>query len=524
MKKNNAVVYARVSTDEQAIKGYSIENQERQALDYIKRKGYNLVNLYKEDYSAKDFDNRPEWKKLMNYLKANKGKVQSVIISKWDRFSRNLFGTLEMTKILGEMGIIVECIDQPIDYDNPDALISFAISAAMAEAENRKISLRTTAGMRQASLNGCWVGKPPLGYQRDWVIKGTVTKNATLKPDSNSIIVEKIFQYFTIHNLSADSIRNKIYSEYGRKISKQGVLDILKNVCYVGKVKIKKYKSEPEIIVKGYHLPIISDEVFQEAQQIMIGKKRMHLRKDNREAFPLKEIIRCSVCGLSFTASITTKKRGLKKYPYYHCSKTKGHDRYPVQVVHDCFGRVLKQFKVKHEILNLYRAMVIDTINSHNKEVLAEKRKIEQDLEKVRSRIKNAEDLLADGIENKEVCLSMLKRFRDEEDMLIMKHATLKSEAMPKVGDVEYLLALFNSFDVLYSLSDYPLKKKIVSSIFPKPVIFSKDHFRTEQVSPLLELLILNSNNLQGLKIETSHFKSGSSSSAPPVGLEPTTL
>ena len=131
---------------------------------------------------------------------------------------------------------------------------------------------------------------------------------------------------------------------------------------------------------------------------------------------------------------------------------------------------------------------------------------------------------MADGIENKEVCLSMLKRFRDEEDMLIMKHATLKSEAMPKVGDVEYLLALFNSFDVLYSLSDYPLKKKIVSSIFPKPVIFSKDHFRTEQVSPLLELLILNSNNLQGLKIETSHFKSGSSSSAPPVGLEPTTL
>jgi hypothetical protein len=429
-----------------------------------------------------------------------------------------------MTRKLKKVGVTVDCIDQPIDYDNPDALISFAISAAVSEAENTKISLRTTAGMRQASLNGCWVGKPPLGYERDWGVKGTIKKNATLKPDSNSIIVEKIFEYFTLHNLSAESIRNKVYNEYGKKISKQGILDILKNVCYIGKVRIKKYKNEPELIVKGYHTAIISDDIFQEAQQIMSGKKRKHIRKDNREAFPLKEIIRCSICDLAYTASITTKNGGVKKYPYYHCSKTKGHDRYPVKLVHDCFEGVIKQFKVKDEILNLYRAVVIDTINSHNEGVLVEKSKIDKEVDVVRERIKSTEDLLADEVGNKDTFLNMLKRYKEEEDALVMKHASLKAEAMPKDRDIDYLLALFNSFDVLYQVSDFPLKKKIVSSIFPKPMIFSKDHFRTEQVSPLLELLILNSNNLRGLKIETSHFKSGSSSSAPPAGLEPATL
>ena len=514
MGKDNVIIYARVSTDEQANRGYGIESQEMAAKDYVRRNGYNLLSVIREDFSAKTF-NRPEWQKLMDYIKSNKGLVQRLVVLKWDRFSRNVIDTLEMARKLRKMGVTIDCIEQPIDLDNPDALISFAISAAVSETENTKISLRTKAGMRQASLNGCWVGKPPLGYERDWGIKGAITKDATLKPDSNAIIIEKIFEYFTQHNLSSESIRKRIFKEYGKKLSKQGILDILKNVCYIGKVKIKRYKNEPESIVNGYHTAIISVDTFQQAKQIMIGKKRKHIRKDNREAFPLKEIIRCSICGLAFTASITTKNKGLKKYPYYHCSKTKGHDRYPVQLVHDYFVGVLKQFKVKDEILNLYRAVIVDTINAHNKGIFVEKSRIEQEVEKVRSRIKNTEDLLADGLENKDACLSMLKRFREEENTLIMKHASLKAEAMPKDGDVEYLLALFNSFDALYQESDFPLKKQIVSSIFPKPMIFSNDHFRTEQVSPLLELLILNCNNLQGLKIETSHFKSGSSSEAP---------
>ena len=522
MKKDNAIIYARVSTDEQANRGYGLENQEMLATDYVRRKGHNLLFVIKEDFSAKTF-NRPEWQKLMDYIKSNKGLVQRIVVLKWDRFSRNIIDTLEMVRKLRALGVTIDCIDQPIDYDNPDSLISFAISAAVSEAENTKISLRTMAGMRQASLNGCWVGKPPLGYERDWEEKGTIKKNATLKPDSNAVIVEKIFEYFTRENLSAEGIRIKIYREYGKKISKQGILDILKNVCYVGRVKVKKYRDEPESIVKGYHTALISVDTFQEAQQIMSGKKRKHIRKDNREAFPLKEIIRCSICDLAFTASITTKNGGAK-YPYYHCSKTKGHDRYPVKLVHDCFEDVLMQFKVKDEILSLYKAVVIDTINAHNKGILVEKGKIEKEVVLVRERIRNTEDMLADGVGSKEDWLNMLNRYREQEDALIMKHATLKAEAMPKGGDVEYLLALFNSFDVLYKVSDFSLKKKIVSSIFPKPMVFSKDHFRTEQVSPLLELLILNSNNLRGLKIKTSHFKSGSSSSAPPVGLEPTTL
>ena len=73
MKNKNVIVYTRVSTDEQAQQGYSLQHQEVTATAYCNLKEYNILNLYKEDYSAKSFI-RPEWEKVMEFIKANKGK------------------------------------------------------------------------------------------------------------------------------------------------------------------------------------------------------------------------------------------------------------------------------------------------------------------------------------------------------------------------------------------------------------------------------------------------------------------
>lgn len=517
MKNSNVVIYLRVSTDEQANQGYSLEYQESTTIRHCKNKNYNVLKIFKEDYSAKTFD-RPVWNELVTFIKNSKGLVEKLVILKWDRFSRNLHESLAELKQLEKMKVKIDCVEQPIDYNDIDSKLMHVLHLLIPELENEKISQRTRDGMRQASLNGCWVGKPPLGYDRAWVQVDANRRNATLKPNSNAEVVVKIFDYFTKSGLSSDSIRKSINAEYGMRISKQGVLGILTNLCYLGRVKVKAHKDEPAVVVNGYHEGIVAEDIFYEAQDILKGKRRRHIRKDNREYFPLKEVIKCSVCGLSFTASITTKNKGLSKYPYYHCCKTKGHDRYPAETIHSIFEQVLKGLKVKDEILKLYEKVIIDTINIHNQGILIEKAKIENDITKVRARIQNVEDMLADGVADKQLCSSMLGRYKDEENALIMKHATLKSEAMPKPSDVEYLIGLFNSFDVLYKKSNYGVKKKIVSSIFPKPMVFLKDHFRTEEVSPLLELLVLNSNNLQGLKIEKSHFKSGSLSSAPLSG------
>ena len=86
MKK--AILMTRVSSDEQA-KGYSLGDQEDRLVKYCEFNNIEIVEIYREDHSAKDF-NRLEWKNIYNYIKRNSKKVDLLLFTSWDRFSRNI--------------------------------------------------------------------------------------------------------------------------------------------------------------------------------------------------------------------------------------------------------------------------------------------------------------------------------------------------------------------------------------------------------------------------------------------------
>src|SRR5687768_1069215 len=118
--KKNIIIYIRVSTDEQARSGFSPNHQEMVIKAYCKAKGYNIIQIVREDYSAKTF-NRPEWLKIMAFLKANKKSIDAIVCLRWDRFSRNLEESLRVLRQLREMGVTLETVEQPLDMDNPDS-------------------------------------------------------------------------------------------------------------------------------------------------------------------------------------------------------------------------------------------------------------------------------------------------------------------------------------------------------------------------------------------------------------------
>lgn len=77
----NVILYVRVSTDEQADKGYSLRDQEAKLLHYCKEQQYNVIDTYREDYSAKTFK-RPEFKKLLAFCKSNKKQIDELLLVK----------------------------------------------------------------------------------------------------------------------------------------------------------------------------------------------------------------------------------------------------------------------------------------------------------------------------------------------------------------------------------------------------------------------------------------------------------
>ena len=65
--KRKAILYIRVSTDEQAEKGYSLKHQQERLERYCEFQNIDVVATYQDDHSAKSFE-RPEFQNLLSNL------------------------------------------------------------------------------------------------------------------------------------------------------------------------------------------------------------------------------------------------------------------------------------------------------------------------------------------------------------------------------------------------------------------------------------------------------------------------
>ena len=85
----NAIIYCRVSTQEQAETGFSLEAQEETCRNYAKNRGYRILKTFIERGESAKTLNRTQLKNLILYAKNNYDNIDAVIIYKIDRLSRN---------------------------------------------------------------------------------------------------------------------------------------------------------------------------------------------------------------------------------------------------------------------------------------------------------------------------------------------------------------------------------------------------------------------------------------------------
>mgnify|MGYP001389988491 CR=1 FL=1 len=153
---------SRVSSDEQA-KGVSLGVQYEQLTNYCKRKDIEVVAHYKEDHSAKDF-NRPEFQNFLRFAKKNKNTIDYLLVTSWDRFSRNVTDSFVMIRRLRTMGIEVQAIEQPIDFKVPESKAMLALNLVLPEIDNDRRSIKIRGGIRGSLKAGRWCRMAPMGY------------------------------------------------------------------------------------------------------------------------------------------------------------------------------------------------------------------------------------------------------------------------------------------------------------------------------------------------------------------------
>ncbi|XZH99047.1 recombinase family protein [Clostridium perfringens] len=329
-------IYCRVSTDEQAEFGYSIDEQKRLLEEWCKANDYIIYKCYSDrGISGKNIKDRPALKELLS--DAKEGKFDMVISWKINRVSRKLEDVLKIVNLLEKNNITFKSYSEPFETDTPAGRMQFQMMALIGEFERGTIAQNVKMGMIAKAKTGNWCGGRVLGY--DLVPNNSPEeekkgKNKLEINEKEAEIVRFIFNEYS-KGKGYKAITNKMNklgykTKKGNNFSVGSIRDILTNPVYIGEIRynVRQNWSEKRrrninpnpIRVKGKHEAIIDRELWDKVQLILESKKGKPSRIYDGE-YPLTGILRCPKCGAGMVISRTTNRLadGSKKRIAYYC-------------------------------------------------------------------------------------------------------------------------------------------------------------------------------------------------------------
>ncbi len=512
-----AILYIRVSTDEQADKGYSLKHQEERLRKYCEMHNIEVIEIHQEDYSAKTF-NRPTFTKLLMGLKRHRAKADLLLFTKWDRFSRNTGDAYGMINTLHKLGVDPQAIEQPLDLTIPENKIMLAFYLAAPEVENDRRALNVFVGMRRAKKEGRWMATAPRGYKN--VISEDNKK--TIVPSQDAPIIKWAFEELAKGLLLVDDIRKKCNAK-GLKCSKNNFWHLIRNPVYYGKLHIPAYKEEDEMITQGIHEPLITEALFNKVQDVLRsrGRKKKY-RISIKEELPLRGFLRCPKCNNNLTGSASTGGSGIKHF-YYHC--TKGcPERVKAFIVNDSFSDHLKNMVFRLEAHDLYQDVMREIFESNTGTKVVSQKEIQAEIEKNRERLNNAQQMMLDGELSPEDYKAIKRRYEPIIDGLVRQHM----ESSGIEGEFKRYLKkgvqFVKTLDSVYDAATLEHKQLIIRSIFKENFVFENNEVRTEKKNELVSLISQISAGYSANKNGTGDNFDLQSHGVIPLGFEPRTL
>jgi site-specific DNA recombinase len=514
-----ADLYVRVSTDEQADKGYSQRGQEEVLRKYCEINRIGVRKVVYEDHSAKTFD-RPQWSALLAELKKSKGKTDLVLFTKWDRFSRNAGDAYQMINILRKVGVEPQAIEQPLDLSIPENKMMLAFYLAAPEVENDRRALNTFHGMRRAKKEGRYMGVAPVGYVNKITESGR-KYIALREPDAG--LMKWAFEEVAKGIYSVEEVRRQA-ERRGLKCSNTCFWRALGNPVYYGKIVVRGYKDEEYRLVDGQHEPLISEGLFYDVQDAIDGRRkryRPNVKKLSNEMFPLRGFLGCPKCSRMLTASASKGRNG--RYHYYHCVASCG-CRYPAGLVNDAFVSELQKFTPRKATAEIFRQLVTDEFSDQAKTSQNEKRQLLNKIDELSAKLAKARELLlSSDIDPKDY-----KTIKTEIEEKLLRLEARLTELTNDAGGVqgldkmiEKVLAVLSRLDKTYIGADIKMKREIIGSIFPEKLIFSENGYRTGKINEVASFIYQINSDLVKIKNGTSSDLSQKFRLVPKAGLEP---
>ena len=300
-----AALYTRVSTEEQAMHGVSLDAQKERLIQYAKDNDLLIVDIYVDEgiSARKRYTKRPEFMRMLNDIKTN--KIDVILFIKLDRWFRNIADYYEVQTILDKHNVQWIATEEDYDTTTANGRLSLNIKLAIAQDESDRTSERIKFVFKNMVKEGRVItGSTPLGYK-------IVDKHMAI--DENTVeIVKTVFNKY-IDTRSMKETSRYILDIYGKSIDTKTIKHILKNRIYLGEA----------YGIKKWCQPIISEDTFEIANQLLEVRSARYDGTRSDRTYLFTGLVFCQCCGRRMTTYSCPNKNkdGTVKqsFIYYRC-------------------------------------------------------------------------------------------------------------------------------------------------------------------------------------------------------------
>lgn len=503
----DAVIYARVSSQKQVDRGHGLEGQILHCSTYASQNGYNVLKIYSEEGISGAKNRRPQLDDMLAFIKSHSAPV-TVLVYDVARMARSSTIYYAIRDRVEECGGRVLSVTQMFDR-TPSGRFVENIMVAYGELERHKNTERTHDKMSARLADGYYViSHCPVGY-KSGAVKGVKEICPNIGPTIKLAIEGYAYGSFSNYTEIANHINAQALLNHKGKLLRfdgERAKKMLEGSWFhAGFVQCPKWGIARR---KGHHEPLISMEILELIECRLLGKSVPKYRKNLNLHFPLRGHVLCDSCGRPMTASFCGGKT--KEYAYYYC-RTHGcifdSKHIPKELVHGQFQELLKSVQATSEVMGYAKDILTQAWNEHWQSTQTERQQWGTELSDLEERIQKFVDELiySKSAEVKKAIQKRVEELASRRDVLKTKieQYNHKKEDFDIVW--ERMVNILSNPERVWIKGDLSMKQTIQRMVFPKSLIFAQkeNKFRKPEKACVFGLL----EQIQGEKPEMARPK-----------------
>ncbi len=495
-----AVIYCRVSTPGQVEDGNGLDSQEARCRDYAQRVNYEIIGVFHEKGISSGLFDRPDFKKMITFLRQCEEDKIMVLIDDINRFSGDVQVHWDLKSQLAMAGGLLESPTMKFG-DSPDDKLIENLLASVAQHRREKIAETTKNRMKGRALNGYWCFAAPFGYKYENV-EGH--GNLLVRDEPLASVIQEALEGFASGRFDTQAEVKRFleaqpaYTDRRKNgVTFEDVLRLLTRQHYAGYIEFPDWGIS---LRKGHHEALIDLETYQRIQERIKEGARVPARADINAEFPLRGFVTCGDCDKPLTACWSKSKTG-KKHPYYLCFN-KGCESYRKSIRRDAvegeFETILKRMQPTETLFNYVRVIFKGEWNKRLSQMQDIKKALRRDILKIDKQVEGLMDRIVDAQSGAAITAYERRIGKLEKDKLI-KAEKLAEPTAPHRGFEEMFelaLTFLASPWKLWASERLEDKRTVLKLAFEDRLPYCrKEGFRTPQASEPFRFLGLCGQN-----------------------------